>query len=88
MIDRIDGPIIDLELRQLEVLSKWLLHYPWNEGRLTIIPLVGLHRGMIIIECIFDSLLHLFVESLELPFGIEISGGASLEISWRMTIGG
>ena len=53
VVDEVGGPVIDLELRQLEVPREWLLHYARDKRWLVIIPLIGLHRGVIVVECIF-----------------------------------
>ena len=85
MIDRIGGPIVDLELEQLEVLREWLLHYPQSKGWLTIESLVGLCRG-VIVKSILDLLIYPLIECPEPSFDGKISNGAGLRILRKMVI--
>ena len=79
MIDKVGGPIIDLQLRQLEVQGERLLHNLRDEGRLSIVPFVGQHQRSIIAEDFFYFLTQLLVELLKSPFKINLTDDTSLE---------
>ena len=78
MIDGVDGPVVDLQLKQFEVQKEWFLHNPRDEGQLAVIPFVGQRRRATIVEGLFYFLVQLLAELLEPLFKINFMDSTSL----------
>ena len=80
MINRVDGLIVDLQLRQFEAQREWFLHNYQGEGWLAVISFVRQCRGAIIVEKLFYFLAQLLIELLEPSFKINFTDGTSLRV--------
>ena len=78
MVNRIRGPVVAFELRELKVWQDWFLHDHLREGRVST-DVLTISRGTV--AELFDSSVHLLEPSIQ-----EVLSTASLEgllVEWR-----